>query len=241
MADERRYREEEAEEIFALAVRSDPTSPSALSGGSGLTLSELQEIGQEAGIDPRRIVEAAQALDTRGRLLPQRRFLGTPVSVGRVVQLSRPLTDREWDLVVADLRDTFAATGRVDDQGGAREWANGNLRVILEPSESGHQLRLSTLNGRLLSLDRMGVVALTAALVLLTILVPEMLSASGLTIRAIINLLPTLILGGAGAGILVWNRFSLPRWADERAAQMQHIAGRARALVEEPRSHEPGT
>ena len=241
MADERRYREGEAEEIFALAVRSDSTTPLALSGERDLTLAELQEIGREAGIEPRRIAEAAQALETRGKLLPQRRSLGMPVSVGRVVQLPEPLTDREWDIVVAELRDTFAATGRVQAQGGAREWANGNLRVLLEPTESGQQLRLSTLNWRLLSLNRMGVVGLTTALVLLTILIPDMLSASGLTIGAVIKLLPTLILGGAGAVVLAWNRFSLPRWAEERESQMEHIAARVRAMVEEPRSDGSGT
>ncbi len=78
-------------------------------------------------------------------------------------------------------------------------------------------------------------------IVTLMILVPNLLSASGVTIEALIKLLPTFLLGGAGAGVLAWNRLSLPRWADERELQMEQIAARVRALVEEPRSDESGT
>ena len=173
--------------------------------------------------------------------MPRRTFLGIPVSVGRTVELPRALTDREWEIVVADLRDTFAATGQIGSQGGAREWANGNLRVLLEPTESGHRLRLSTLNKRLRFLSSLGVVELVIGLVLLTILVPIMLSTSVPTMEAIFKLLPSLILAGAGIGALAWTRYSLPRWARERESQMEDIAARVRALVGEPGPEESGS
>ena len=151
------------------------------------------------------------------------------------MELPRALTDREWEIVVADLRDTFAATGQIGSQGGAREWANGNLRVLLEPTESGHRLRLSTRNRSLLFLGIVGFLELVVGLVVLRIVVPVLLATSGLTIEAIMRMLPSLCVTGVGVGFLAWAGFALPRWGRERESQMEHIAARARALVGDPR------
>ena len=98
-----------------------------------MTLSELQEVGREVGVTPERIAEAALVVDTRAEVLPHRTVMGAPVSVGQMVELPRALTDREWEVLVGELRVTFAATGRVTSQGGVREWSNGNLRRIRKP------------------------------------------------------------------------------------------------------------
>lgn len=237
MADERRYREDEVAEILDLALRPDEDWRPATTR-DGLTLREIQEIGHEAGIDPQRIAASALVLQSRGEIRRGRSFLGMPVSVGRVVELPRALTDREWEIVVADLRDTFAAPGQVGSQGAAREWANGNLRVLLEPTESGHRLRLSTMNRRLRFLGSVGAAELIAGLAFLAILVPAALS-EGLTSDALIWMIPSLVVAGAGVGFLAWTRFSLPRWAVERESQMEQIAARVRALVDKSRGEEP--
>ncbi len=51
--------------------------------------------------------------------------------------------------------------------------------------------------------------------------------------RALETLIPALmaLLGG---GMLTRNVLRLGQWADEREAQMEHIATRARALLEAP-------
>jgi hypothetical protein len=133
----------------------------ALPAGRGLSLRELQEIGREAGIDPERIAEAARALP-RGDNLPfWRTFLSRPPELDRVVELPRAISGREWDLMVAEFRDIFGAVGEVGSQGGAREWTGG-LRVLLEPSKSGHRLRMTAQNRRLLRVGRLGIVQLVA-------------------------------------------------------------------------------
>ena len=59
MAEERRYGEEEIREILDVAVSREEVGARAVSDESGLTLAELQEVGLEVGVDPRRIAEAA--------------------------------------------------------------------------------------------------------------------------------------------------------------------------------------
>jgi len=94
MANERKYREDEVKEIFDFAVSRDDVGRPAISDEGGLTLAELQEVGLEVGLEPGRIAEAALALDARREVLPRRAFLGVPISVGRIIDLPRALTDR---------------------------------------------------------------------------------------------------------------------------------------------------
>ncbi|MEQ1911225.1 MAG: hypothetical protein ABMA15_20570 [Vicinamibacterales bacterium] len=239
MSDERKYGEEEVAEILDLALLPDETRPAA-SSVDGLTLREIQDVGQEAGIDPQRISEAALVLRSRGRAIRRETFMGMPVSVGRVVELPRPLTEHEWEILVGELRDTFAAPGRVGSQGAVREWANGNLRVLLEPTISGQQLRVTTLNRRLRFLGSVGAAEILAGLAFLATGIPA-LFGGGLTAEAIMWLIPSFVVTGAGVGFLSWARLMLPRWASEREAQMEHIATHVRALVENSPADESAT
>ena len=77
-----------------------------------------------------------------------------PIAVGRTLPLPRPLTDREWGMLVTDLRETFGATGRVGEDGNARYWRNGNLHAFVEPAEGGYRLRLGTVKGNAIALNR---------------------------------------------------------------------------------------
>src|SRR5262245_988314 len=104
MADERRYSEDEVAAIFEEAAA--PTiSRGETPPAEGLTLAELQSIGREVGIAPERIAAAAGALQQRAPSIPTRRDFGMPMTAAHVVEIPRPLTDREWSLVVADLRE----------------------------------------------------------------------------------------------------------------------------------------
>ncbi len=226
MADERKYREDEIREIFALATSADGASLPALADQEGLTLGELQEVGREVGLAPERVADAAATLDVRSETLPRRTSLGAPVSVGRVVELPRAATDREWQFLVAELRETFGAKGQVTSHGDIREWTNGNLHAVLEQTEAGHRLRLGTHKGDATEVTAIGAIFLVMALILVAIM-----AIAGKTGVALI--LPALF-ALTGGGSLAWNFLRLPRWADEREHQMEHIAGRARALLEAP-------
>jgi len=226
MAEGRKYGEEEVKEIFDLAVSSDEVGRPSVSDEGGLTLAELQEVGLEVGVEPRRIAEAALALDARRGVLPRRRSLGMPISVGRIIELPRAVTDREWEILVAEFRQTFGARGRVASHGSIREWTNGNLHAFLEPTEAGHQLRLGTYKGGAMALNRMGVAGLAIGLILIAVFL--------ITGKTPVSLeLPMMLMVGMGVGALGSNVLSLPRWAREREGQMEYIAGRVGSLLGE--------
>jgi hypothetical protein len=227
MTNERRYQDEEVKEILSLAANRAEVGRPVVSDEGGLTLSELQEVGLEVGMDPGRIAEAAFAVDTRRELLPRRTSFGMPISVGRVIELPRAVTDREWELLVAELRETFGARGQVTSHGGVREWTNGNLHAFLEPTETGHRLRLRTHKGGAIALNRMGVAGLAMGLILLTMFLTTGPSPVRLE-------LVMMLLVGMGGGALATNIVSLPRWARDREGQMEYLAGRVEALLGEP-------
>ena len=89
---------------------------------------------------------AARSLDVEART-PSTTILGLPISVERTVELNRWLSDAEWERLVVQLREVFSAKGRMSASGSFRQWTNGNLQALLEPSTNGHRLRLRTLKG----------------------------------------------------------------------------------------------
>ena len=139
MADERKYQDDEVREICDPAVGGDRIGPPTAPVEGGLSLAELQEAGLEVGMKPERIAEAALAVDSRRGILPSGRYLGMPISVGRIVELPGPVTDDEWQLLVAEFREIFGSRGRIVSHGGVREWTNGNLHALVEPTATCHR------------------------------------------------------------------------------------------------------
>ena len=226
MTDERRYGEQEVAEIFEAAARHRGPESRALAPAEGLTLAELQAIGGDVGLAPEVVAEAAAALDLRRGAAPRRTHLGMPVSVGRTVTLPRAPTDREWAMLVAELRETFGAHGKDHSLGGLRAWTNGNLHAYVEPTGTGHRLRLGTTKSNGIALGRMGIAGLAAALFLLAFyfLTGELAQNAGLAV----------LFAGMGAAALGSNALRLPRWAHEREQQMEYIAARAKTLIAGP-------
>jgi len=215
MAD-RRYSDDEISAIFAKAAEAPQQSALQASGDEGLTLAELQQIGREAGISSVAIAQAAHALDA-GALAAPRRLLGLPIGVERTVALNRRVSDEEWEHIVVRLREVFDARGTVREHGNFRQWTNGNLQALLEPTPTGHRLRLRTtkasarayIGAGLVTMGMGGFVALSAAM------------AGRLAAATPGIALMTLM----GAGMMAFNAFSLPGWARLRGRQMDAIAG----------------
>ncbi len=152
---DRRYSEEEVATIFERAAEAQQSARRHLPAGEGMTLADLEEIGRDVGIPTDLVVQAAKSLD-RGERPGGRSYLGLPVGVGRTVELDRRLTEEEWEHLVVDLRETFDARGRVSSHGSLRQWTNGNLQALLEPTPSGHRLRLKTVRGNAIALMSAG-------------------------------------------------------------------------------------
>jgi hypothetical protein len=214
---ERRYTDEEVEAIFATAAQ-EPQSPSLPARRTdGLTLADLQEIGREVGIAPDAVAQAAQALELRERAASYTLF-GLPVGVERAVALNRRLSDQEWEHLVVELREVFAAKGTVRSYGSLREWTNGNLQALLEPTAAGHRLRLRTVHSS--ARASMGAGLATLGVAGAVAIAVELSGHLGQAVPGISFLL------AIGIGMFAFGAVRLPSWARLRGRQMEGIASR---------------
>ena len=221
---ERRYTDDEVAAIFERAATEQPAAPRHLAPAEGLTLAQLHDIGREVGISADLVTRAAQSLEPTGH--PARRsVLGLPLGVGRTVALPRRLTDGEWEQVVADLRDTFGAKGSLRYDGSFREWSNGNLSVMLEPTPTGHRVRMQTLNATLREVMAFGGV-LTGMGSFIAFVAVAVGKANGL---AVSGPLVAMGLGAMGFGAL-----RLRGWASLRQRQMAGLANRIALMADSP-------
>lgn len=227
MNDPRRFDEREIALIFERASAEQQESRSAqdATDSDGLTLHQLHEIGRDVGISADQITRAAVAVE-RGELVPAtaHKWLGLPVGVAHTVDFDRPVSETEWARLVVTLRDTFGAHGRIESQGPFREWRNGNLRAVLEPTTSGHRLRLSTKKGSARGQMVVAGMYLPLAAVFGTLAATGAMAANAGTAAAV-------LFGTAGAVMLGSVVFGLPRWAKVRAEQMKAVAEQTTAAV----------
>ena len=216
--DEKRYSQEEVAAIFERASETEAKLP-ATGAGAGLTLTELQGIAREVGISPQSISQAAQSLELGARPAGIARFLGVPIGVARTVEVDRALTDTEWERLVGDLRTTFSANGKLRYDGPFRQWTNGNLKAVVEPTSAGSRIRLQTMNGNARTLMMVGVVfiGVGGATFITDVTAAGVHSgaASGMGFMAVIGL------SAIAAGVL-----RASGWARQRALQFDEVIAR---------------
>src|SRR6266481_376236 len=225
---ERRYNDKEIAAIFRAAAEQEPQNPQReVERDEGLTLAELQAIGGEVGIASEAVAQAARAVDVR--LGPaSRTLLGLPIGVSRTVNLNRRLTDEEWERLVVQLREVFNARGRTRSEGSLRQWTNGNLQVLLEPTETGHRLRFGTVHGAARAAIGAGFGVLGIAAIV------AVSSALGGYFTDTIPGMALLVF--AGLGMITSGAVRLPRWARLRERQMEALAAKVALRNDPPQS-----
>jgi hypothetical protein len=225
---ERRYSEDEVVRIFESATEAQKSSL-PMSRSDGLTLRELQEVGREVGLPPELIERAARSLGPTGRV-QSRKLLGLPIGVGHTIELERSLTEPEWHQLVADLRETFEARGKLSDQGPFKQWTNGNLEVLLEPTPTGQRLRMRTKKGSALAMMTGGLTLLGMAVLFVAMM---LIPGGSVDARGLV------FLGGAGVGMIGLALAQLPAWARLRRLQMERIASRVGSPADADRAPDP--
>jgi hypothetical protein len=222
---ERRYSEDEVSAIFERAAEAQQAVRRALPPGEGLTLTDLRAIGLEVGIPAELVDLAARSVDQQGQEA-SRTYFGLPVGVGRTVDLGRRLTDDEWERLVVDLRETFDARGTLRSDGSLRQWTNGNLQALLEPTPTGHRLRLRTIMGgaREAMTVGLGMLGVSAGVVIVSAVTGHIAAA----------LAGTGSLMGFGAALFAVGAARLPGWARTRRRQMEGVAARLALAIEGP-------
>ena len=224
MSNERRYQDHEVREILDLAIGQEDAPTPSLAAGDGLTLRELQEVGREVGLSPARVTQAVAAFEGRGTVVPRTKSLGLPTTVGSVVSLSRNLSDREWERLIAEMRTTFDVKGEVTSHGSLREWSHGTLHAFVEPTESGYRLRLTDSRAAGLGAGiAFGGFLLAMALLIFLVLLGKEDAGSKFFVP--------LFFGLGGGGMMALATLTLPGWAREQEQRMAHICGFAASLI----------
>jgi uncharacterized MAPEG superfamily protein len=231
MSSDRRYTEQEIEAIFKQAAEAQETASRERPHGEGLTIAELQEIGGEAGITPEFIAQAAASLERTSttailETLPEPRdFLGIPTHVQYTVELPGTLSDKDWELLVVDCRELFAAQGRAEAGGSLRQWRNGNLHVLLEPTATGQRLRMGSMNSRIRSALTGSAMAIAMAIFLAI--------ATGLSgeLANIATILFIAAIAVAGVGLRSWATSQSSEWSRRRGLQFRALATRAEQMI----------
>jgi len=227
----RRYDDKEMAAIFRAAAEGSQPASNLVPRDEGLTLPELQAIGQEVGLSPDAVARAALALDVRAGA-ESRTMFGLPIGVARTVNLNRRLTDEEWERLVVRLREVFEARGTMRSDGSFRQWTNGNLQVLLEPTSNGHRLRFRTVNGAAMASISAGFFALGVTAVTALAMLP-----GGHLMKALPGLIFLFL---TGAGMLGSGVLRLPRWARLRQRQMEALAEQVAVHTHTPEPPTPG-
>lgn len=247
MTSERRFSEDEVAFILERAAAAETSAASdevdnaagelireTGDRSTGMTLQQLTDVAREAGLSPEAVVRAAGAVE-RGDLVPTTRVTayGLPIGVGRIVEFSRRVTDLEWERMVVALRETFQARGTMRQEGSLRSWNNGNLTAMLEPTATGHRLRLITRKGDAMGMISFGITMFSIAAVLTAVV--AITTGRG----APIPWWSPGVFVGIGLAFVGPIAFRLPAWARTRAAQMEAFADNATRILEESDARKP--
>lgn len=156
---ERTYTEQEVFEIIERAAELQMQASQSREDRSGLTLSELETVARETGLNPAHLRRAVAELDEPGNALfdANARTTATHVFVERWVPGA--LTPEVWEDIVAELRHrldtdlgammgTNYETGTTEQVGRTLEWKHTSMsgiqtRAMLRPRGDGVRIQLS--------------------------------------------------------------------------------------------------
>lgn len=134
--DERKFTDQEVREILKKAVERAPSR--ALMKSEGLSLAELKTIGEEVGIDPARLEDAARAV-TLGGGKRTNRILGAPTVLNFERKVEREFDPDDTHEILSLIRRTMGQQGEVSEVHGALEWSAkgeiGERYVTLSPRD----------------------------------------------------------------------------------------------------------
>lgn len=224
MSSERRFSQKEIAAIFNRASKAQEKVNAEAAQEEGLTLADLHLIALEAGISPDLITQAVNAVDEAPEEPKPEKFLGLQLSVSKTVNLENPLTDADWDTLVVGFRNTFRAKGTITREGSLREWSNGNLRILAEPTTRGHRLHMQSLKG-----STQGAIWTSLSFILAAFFVfaSSLFSGGlegGIIVLSVVFALAGLLSGG-------FSTLQLSQWRFDRMEHFESIAAQALQLT----------
>jgi hypothetical protein len=118
--EDRRFTDREVHEILKKAVERSPSR--ALAKREGLSLAELRVIGEEVGIDPHRLEDAARSVVRKGDARPNP-FLGAPTVLNCERRVEGEFDRDATPEILSLIRRTMGQQGEVNEIRGSLEWS----------------------------------------------------------------------------------------------------------------------
>ena len=143
--DERTFTDEEVREILKEAVKKPPSR--VLANREGLSLADLKSVGEEVGIDPARLEDAARAVASRKRNQPSR-VLGGPTILNFERKVEGEFDPEDTPEILSVIRRTMGQQGEVEEIRSSLEWsAKGDASqtyVTLSPRDGKTTIQASS-------------------------------------------------------------------------------------------------
>jgi hypothetical protein len=212
--EDRTFTDDEVREILKKAVERAPSR--AVTKREGLSLSDLKAIGQEVGIDPARVEDAARAV-TRSDRRRVSGLLGAPIVMDFERTVAGTIAPRETPEVLAIIRRTMGQQGDVTEVHGSVEWSvkgdSGDTYVTVHPKEGATTIRGSANLSTLAAITYLpaGMIGLMASIGMIG---AGASSGSPLGVVAGLSVLPVLY---------ATLRAVMGRFANRRAARLQEV------------------
>ena len=140
----RRYSEKEAGEILRRAAEMQRAEPSA-ADPSGFSLSELEDVAREAGIDPAVVRRAASQLDLPASENIGSALAGSPLSIRLEIELPGEYPVDRFDALVPAIQDASPWQGHAGVVGKTLTWS-----ARADSNTSSLQVLVSSADGRTL-------------------------------------------------------------------------------------------
>ena len=197
----RRFDEREIARILERAAELQHRAPLEPTEATGLTLTELEQVAAEAGIDPRHVRAAATALEQDAPVAGA--LLGAPVRIELERTVDREVQPAAYEALASVIRETLASPGYPSTLGKSFEWSSANpqraLRVTITPRAGRTTVRIEERFGNLVGALFGGIVGGVGG------------GGGGAAIGVIGGALGEIGLGLAAAGLAVVGSFLLAR------------------------------
>lgn len=223
--DERKFTDREVREILKKAVEKTPSR--ALTKGEGISLADLRSIGEEVGIDPDRVEDAARAVALGGA---ERSFsiLGLPRILNFARKVKGEMDPADVPEALSLIRKTMGQQGEADEIMGSLEWSSkgeAGERYVILSSKDGTTSITSSAN-----LTQLAIVSYLPAGI-----VSFILSAAGFITAANNGNPPTMILSLLMVpAVLTIIRTILGKVGASESAKLQKVVDDLARLVESP-------
>jgi hypothetical protein len=199
----------------------------------GLTLSEIEKVAAEAGIDPEAVRSAAAELNAAAPDDGSVNIWGGPLraTVARVVHV--PMTERLWESLVAEIRRTYGDPGKISEWGRSVEWSYDGpdimtVHISVSALDDGTKIE-AFWNQPVLAAPVYTIssfLALIGSLSLVTALSPDLLGGAALFAAVV-------------ATMFALARFTLSRMARRQKDKLSSLVTRLDRLCREEASERP--